>query len=96
MEVKESGLGLGTQIDRNRRLLETITVENGYGNCVVEAVSKVKYLTGHPGSPVFESKRASTRQLLDISPHSPGCAVSARHSLSSWPKCTTWILVKLA
>lgn len=60
------GLGVGTQLERNRRLLDTITVENGYGCCVVDAVANVKYLTGHVGNPVYESKPATVRQLRYI------------------------------
>lgn len=66
MIMSDIGLGVGTQLDRNRRLLDTITEDNGYGECVVDAISSVKYLTGMPGKPVYESKPATVRQLRYI------------------------------
>lgn len=59
-------LGLGTQLERNRILLDNITTENGYGECVVSAIANIKYLTGMPQNPVYEVKPATAKQLRYI------------------------------
>lgn len=64
--VLEVGLGIGTQLERNGILLENVTEENWYTPEVVEAVSKVRYLTGTPGNPHYECRLATWKQLRYI------------------------------
>lgn len=71
------GLGAGTQVGCNRRLLDTIMVENGYGQPVVDAIANLKYLTGRVGNPLYESKPATTKQIRNIASLANVCGLFA-------------------
>ena len=62
-ELIDVGYGPCTQKERNKNLLEYVTVEEGYEPSLVELMNNIKRLSGRIGNPIYESKPASIKQL---------------------------------
>ena len=57
------GYGPQTQKERNKNLLEFVTVEQGYEPSLVGLMENIRRLSGRIGNPIYETKPASPKQL---------------------------------
>lgn len=61
--IADIGYGPETQKDRNKTLLEFVTVEQGYEPGLVQIMRNIRRLSGRVGNPIYETKPASQKQL---------------------------------